>query len=150
MRPSYSAGRKLLVRVRSSRLSWLAAQLVRLGLRCIRLHRRLDVRYVRTRLTAAIRWTEFIIGYDQGVIANILVMEDFLHRWPITPWQKGVMSTHGSFPVPSFAEVVLAAALELGSLFGALIAGFLADRYSRRHSIFMACSAWPRIMACPF
>jgi hypothetical protein len=31
-------------------------------------------------------------GYDQGVIANILVMKDFLERWPVTPWQKGVMS----------------------------------------------------------
>lgn len=31
-------------------------------------------------------------GYDQGVIANILVMKDFVERWPITPWQKGVMS----------------------------------------------------------
>jgi hypothetical protein len=36
------------------------------------------------------------LGYDQGVIANILVMKDFLQRWPVTPWQKGVMSTYGS------------------------------------------------------
>jgi hypothetical protein len=33
-------------------------------------------------------------GYDQGVIANVLVMKDFLERWPdIGPWEKGVMST---------------------------------------------------------
>ena len=31
-------------------------------------------------------------GYDQGVIANVLVMKDFLSRWPIGPWEKGVMS----------------------------------------------------------
>lgn len=31
-------------------------------------------------------------GYDQGVIANVLVMKDFLSRWPVTPWEKGVMS----------------------------------------------------------
>ena len=36
-------------------------------------------------------------GYDQGVIANILVMKDFLAHWPIGPWEKGLMSTmnHG-------------------------------------------------------
>lgn len=32
-------------------------------------------------------------GYDQGVIANILVMKDFLAHWPIGPWEKGLMST---------------------------------------------------------
>ena len=32
-------------------------------------------------------------GYDQGVIANVLVMKDFNSRWPIGPWEKGVMST---------------------------------------------------------
>ena len=31
-----------------------------------------------------------------------------------------------------------AAALELGALFGALTSGVLADKYSRRHSIFVA------------
>ncbi|KAF8885991.1 hypothetical protein BD779DRAFT_1441980 [Infundibulicybe gibba] len=62
-------------------------------------------------------------GYDQGVIANVLVMEDFLKRWPVTPLQKGIMT----------------AVLELGALAGALSAGILADRYSRRHSIFFAC-----------
>jgi hypothetical protein len=32
-------------------------------------------------------------GYDQGVIANVLVMHDFTERWPIGPWEKGLMST---------------------------------------------------------
>lgn len=31
-------------------------------------------------------------GYDQGVIANVLVMKDFVSRWPIGPWEKGLMS----------------------------------------------------------
>ncbi|PFH45733.1 hypothetical protein AMATHDRAFT_71174 [Amanita thiersii Skay4041] len=62
-------------------------------------------------------------GYDQGVIANVLVMPDFVNRWPVTPLQKGSMT----------------AALELGALIGALCAGIFADRYSRRHSIFVAC-----------
>ncbi|KII95512.1 hypothetical protein PLICRDRAFT_34394 [Plicaturopsis crispa FD-325 SS-3] len=62
-------------------------------------------------------------GYDQGVIANVLVMKDFTARWPIGAWEKGLMT----------------AVLELGALFGALAAGTLADRYSRRHSIFLAC-----------
>ncbi|KAJ6592856.1 general substrate transporter [Mycena capillaripes] len=62
-------------------------------------------------------------GYDQGVIANVLVMEDFVRRWPVTPLQKGALT----------------AVLELGALFGALLSGVLADKYSRRHSIFAAC-----------
>lgn len=33
----------------------------------------------------------------------------------------------------------IAAVLELGALFGALIAGTFADRYSRRQSIFVSC-----------
>ena len=33
------------------------------------------------------------LGYDQGVIANVLVMDDFVERWPIGPWERGLMST---------------------------------------------------------
>ncbi|KAJ7093865.1 MFS monosaccharide transporter [Mycena belliarum] len=62
-------------------------------------------------------------GYDQGVIANVLVMQEFVRRWPLTPLQKGALT----------------AVLELGALLGALSSGILADKYSRRHSIFAAC-----------
>ncbi|KAI0272160.1 general substrate transporter [Russula aff. rugulosa BPL654] len=65
-------------------------------------------------------------GYDQGVIANVLVMEDFVTRWPIGPWERGLMT----------------AVLELGCLFGALGAGVLADRVSRRSSIASACAVF--------
>ncbi|KAF8633067.1 hypothetical protein AX17_004685 [Amanita inopinata Kibby_2008] len=64
-----------------------------------------------------------LFGYDQGVIANVLVMPDFVGRWPVTPLEKGSMT----------------AVLELGALLGALFAGIYADRYSRRHTIFVAC-----------
>ena len=33
-------------------------------------------------------------GYDQGVIANVLIMQDFMQRWPIGPWEKGLMSEY--------------------------------------------------------
>ncbi len=36
-------------------------------------------------------------GYDQGVIANVLVMEDFVTRWPIGPWERGLMSACSLF-----------------------------------------------------
>lgn len=35
-------------------------------------------------------------GYDQGVIANVLVMKDFVTRWHLSAWDTGLMST--SFP----------------------------------------------------
>lgn len=31
-------------------------------------------------------------GYDQGVIANILVMKEFVKTFPVTSWEKGLMS----------------------------------------------------------
>ncbi|KAJ4481051.1 MFS monosaccharide transporter [Lentinula aciculospora] len=62
-------------------------------------------------------------GYDQGVIANVLVMKDFMTRWPISPLEEGFMT----------------AVLELGALIGALCAGIFADNYSRRFSMFVSC-----------
>jgi len=64
-----------------------------------------------------------LFGYDQGVIANVLVMKDFRSRWQASPWDIGLMT----------------AMLELGALAGALLAGTFADRYSRKVSIFSAC-----------
>ncbi|TFK50832.1 MFS monosaccharide transporter [Heliocybe sulcata] len=64
----------------------------------------------------------WVFGYDQGVIANVLVMKEFLLRFPLGAWEKGVLT----------------ASLDLGSLFGALMSG-LADRYSRKTAIFWAC-----------
>ncbi|KAJ7496412.1 MFS monosaccharide transporter [Mycena latifolia] len=68
-------------------------------------------------------WHNYYALLCAGVIANVLVMEDFVRRWPLTPLQKGALT----------------AVLELGALFGALASGVLADKYSRRHSIFAAC-----------
>ena len=38
-----------------------------------------------------------LFGYDQGVIANVLVMRDFVERWPVSAWEKGLMSTYASW-----------------------------------------------------
>jgi hypothetical protein len=51
-------------------------------------------------------------GYDQGVIANVLVMKDFVARWPIGPWEKGLMSEYPNPPylsgslLPNFPGMV--------------------------------------------
>ena len=42
--------------------------------------------------------------YDQGVIANMLVMEDFVVRWPIGPWERGLMSTSSPLAIPPVRE----------------------------------------------
>ncbi|KZT22502.1 MFS monosaccharide transporter [Neolentinus lepideus HHB14362 ss-1] len=64
----------------------------------------------------------WVFGYDQGVVANVLVMKAFLQRFPLDAWGKGMLT----------------ASLDLGALFGALMSG-LADRYSRKTAIFWAC-----------
>jgi hypothetical protein len=40
-------------------------------------------------------------GYDQGVIANVLVMEDFVTRWPVGAWERGLMSAFPPYYYPS-------------------------------------------------
>ncbi|KAF9074514.1 MFS monosaccharide transporter [Rhodocollybia butyracea] len=62
-------------------------------------------------------------GYDQGVIANVLVMPEFMKNYPITPLEEGFMT----------------AVLELGALLGAVFTGIFADHYSRRFSISVSC-----------
>ncbi|KAH8798026.1 MFS monosaccharide transporter [Flagelloscypha sp. PMI_526] len=62
-------------------------------------------------------------GYDQGVIANVLVMPQFVADFGMSPTQKGFVT----------------AILELGALIGALSAGTFADKYSRRQALFVAC-----------
>jgi hypothetical protein len=42
-------------------------------------------------------------GYDQGVIANVLVMEDFVARWPVGAWECGLLSSW-SFSSPYSAD----------------------------------------------
>ncbi|KAI0686499.1 general substrate transporter [Cytidiella melzeri] len=63
-----------------------------------------------------------LFGYDQGVIANVLVMKDFTERWPIGAWEKGLMT----------------AMLELGCLLGTVVTGTFADHFTRRQAIISA------------
>ncbi|RDX49352.1 general substrate transporter [Lentinus brumalis] len=53
-------------------------------------------------------------------------MKDFIARWHLSAWDTGLMT----------------ASLELGSLIGALTAGVLTDKYSRRQSITAACTVF--------
>ena len=55
-------------------------------------------------------------------------------------WSRHAFAYQLRYPVSSHYSWCPAAVLELGALFGALAAGMLADRYSRRHSILLACS----------
>ena len=69
-----------------------------------------------------------IFGIDQGIVSIILVMPQFLERFP-----EVSESATGSF-----YKGVLTAMIELGALIGALNQGWIADRYSRKHSIVLA------------
>lgn len=70
-----------------------------------------------------------LFGYDQGVISVTLVMEQFLGRFPrVSAEASGA----------GFWKGFMTAMLELGALIGALCAGYLADRLSRKYSIVVA------------
>lgn len=68
-----------------------------------------------------------MFGYDQGVVSVILVMEQFLARFPRVDGAGG-----------GFWKGLLTAMIELGALLGALNQGWIADKLSRRYSILVA------------
>ncbi|KAH7378846.1 general substrate transporter [Pyrenochaeta sp. MPI-SDFR-AT-0127] len=70
-----------------------------------------------------------LFGYDQGVISVTLVMDQFLGRFPrVSNTASGA----------GFWKGLMTAMLELGALIGALFAGWLADKLSRKYSIVVA------------
>lgn len=70
-----------------------------------------------------------VFGYDQGVVSIILVMPQFLARFPqVSEKAAGA----------GFAKGLLTAMIELGALIGAFNQGWLADKISRKYSIVVA------------
>ncbi|KAH1970641.1 hypothetical protein KXV80_000572 [Aspergillus fumigatus] len=70
-----------------------------------------------------------VFGYDQGVVSVILVMDQFLERFPeVAPNAAGA----------GFWKGLMTAMIELGALLGALNQGWIADKISRRYSIVVA------------
>lgn len=75
----------------------------------------------------------FLFGYDQGVISVTLVMEQFLYTFPrVSDTASGA----------GFWKGLMTAMLELGALIGALFAGYLADKLSRKYSIVVAVAVF--------
>ncbi|KAJ8118722.1 hypothetical protein OPT61_g333 [Boeremia exigua] len=70
-----------------------------------------------------------LFGYDQGVVSVTLVMDQFLGTFP-----RVSESASGA----GFWKGLMTAMLELGALIGALFAGYLADKLSRKYSIVVA------------
>ncbi|KAM4062701.1 major facilitator superfamily protein [Hirsutella rhossiliensis] len=70
-----------------------------------------------------------LFGYDQGVISVILVMDEFLGRFP-----EVSESASGA----GFYKGLMTAMITLGAFVGAFNQGWIADAYSRKRSIMMA------------
>jgi MFS family permease len=70
-----------------------------------------------------------IFGYDQGVVSIVLVMPQFLSRFP---------NVSESSSSAGFDKGLLTAMIELGAFFGALNQGWVADKISRKYSIVVA------------
>lgn len=70
-----------------------------------------------------------LFGYDQGVVSVILVMPQFLEKFPrVSETAAGA----------GFWKGLMTAMIELGALLGALNQGWFADKISRRYSIVVA------------
>ena len=70
-----------------------------------------------------------VFGYDQGVVSIVLVMPQFLARFP----QVSESSSSAGFD-----KGLLTAMIELGALIGALNQGWIADKISRKYSVIVA------------
>lgn len=68
-----------------------------------------------------------LFGFDQGLMSIILVMPRFLADFP----EVDTAVTSGA----GFNKGLMTAMLELGAFIGAILVGFVADRYSRKMSI---------------
>lgn len=68
-----------------------------------------------------------LFGFDQGLVSIILVMPHFLKQFPEV--DEAVTSS------ASLNKGIMTGLLELGAFMGALMAGYVADRYSRKASI---------------
>lgn len=66
-------------------------------------------------------------GFDQGIAAVVLVMDQFLGRFPRVAGGAG-----------GFWKGLLTAMIELGAFIGALNQGWIADKISRKYSIVLA------------
>ncbi|KFZ06648.1 hypothetical protein V501_07211 [Pseudogymnoascus sp. VKM F-4519 (FW-2642)] len=70
-----------------------------------------------------------LFGYDQGVVSIILVMPQFLERFPeVSETAAGA----------GFYKGLMTGMIELGALIGALNQGWIADKISRKYSIAVA------------
>ena len=70
-----------------------------------------------------------MFGYDQGVVSVTLTMDQFLETFP----EVGADAAGGGFQ-----KGILTAMIELGALIGAMNQGWIADKISRKWSIFVA------------
>ncbi|KAJ3019999.1 Plasma membrane low glucose sensor [Thoreauomyces humboldtii] len=71
----------------------------------------------------------FLYGYDTGLISGIQEMSAFINDF----------GPGGGQPLKSSVRSVIVSILSIGTFFGALTAGYLADRVGRRYAIMVSC-----------
>ncbi|KIR43498.1 monosaccharide transporter [Cryptococcus deuterogattii 99/473] len=74
-----------------------------------------------------------LFGFDQGILSIVLTMPQFLEQFP----DIDVNASSSA----AFNKGIMTALLELGAFIGALQAGFVADKYSRKKAIALG-SLW--------
>ncbi|KAK9464622.1 general substrate transporter [Lipomyces arxii] len=71
----------------------------------------------------------FLFGYDQGVISGVLVMTNFEQRFP---------RVGGNGDLQGWVVSIM----QLGACLGSIVNSPIADRFSRRYSIVIACAVF--------
>lgn len=81
-------------------------------------------------------------GYDTGWMSNVLGMPYFINQYTGIPIPDNIGPTvtlPSNFAVPAWEKSLTTSILSVGTFFGALIAGDLADFIGRRPTIIMGC-----------
>lgn len=67
----------------------------------------------------------FAFGYDQGVISSLLVLPQFLEKFPML--QSGLWTG------------LMTSSIDLGAIVGSFLEGWMADRFSRKYTLSVSC-----------
>jgi SP family sugar:H+ symporter-like MFS transporter len=80
-----------------------------------------------------------LFGYDSGYINGVLAMPYIIHKYTGEPYPAAGQDPPDTFILPSWQKSMIVSFLSLGTFFGAIAAGDLADFFGRKTTILAGC-----------